>query len=286
MKGIILAGGKSSRLYPATQVVCKQLLPIFDKPMIYYPLATLMRAGLRELLIISTPEDTPRFEKLLGDGRELGMSFSYATQAHPNGLAEALLIGAEFLQGGPVALILGDNLFHGPDIAALLQEGASISSGGMIFGYRVKDPERYGVVSFDASLRVHAIEEKPRCPRSFYAVPGLYFYGPEAVEMARQLSPSARGELEITDLNRLFLERGALTVRLLGRGSVWLDAGTFAALQEASSFVQVMQERQGVKIACIEEIAYEMGWIDAAQLQQRAARYLHNEYGAYLRDRL
>ena len=282
MKGIILAGGQGTRLYPSTQVVCKQLLPIFDKPMIYYPLSTLMSAGIREFLIISTPEDTPRFERLLGSGEELGLSISYAVQERPEGLAQALLIGASFIQNEPVALILGDNLFYGPDLQTVLREGARLRSGGLILGYRVHDPRRYGVVSFNARMEVESIEEKPAQPKSSYAVPGLYFYGPEVVEMARSVRPSARGELEITDLNRLYLEKGQLTVRLLERGAAWLDAGTFDALHKAAAFVQAIQERQGIKIACIEEIAYRNGYVGRAQLERIIQRYMNNEYGHYL----
>ena len=282
MKGIILAGGQGTRLYPSTQVVCKQLLPIFDKPMIYYPLATLMAAGIREFLIISTPEDTPRFERLLGSGKELGIQISYAVQEKPEGLAQAFLIGASFIQNEPVALILGDNLFYGPDLQAVLREGALVRSGGLIFGYRVNEPKRYGVVTFNAQMEAVSIEEKPAVPKSSYAVPGLYFYGPDVVEMARSVRPSARGELEITDLNQLYLSQKRLTVRLLERGAAWLDAGTFDALHKAAAFVQTIQERQGIKIACIEEIAYRNGYIGREQLAQLAERYAKNEYGHYL----
>lgn len=282
MKGILLAGGKGTRLYPSTRVVCKQLLPIFDKPMIYYPIATLMMAGIRDILVISTPEDTSRFEQLLGSGDSIGVRFSYAVQERPEGLAQAFLIGASFIQNEPVALILGDNLFYGPDLESILCEGASLCAGGLIFGYRVKDPNRYGVVSFDAEMRVNGIEEKPIYPKSPYAVPGLYFYGPGVVEVAKQVRPSARGELEITDLNRIYLEKKELSVRLLERGAAWLDAGTFDALHKASSFVQAIQERQGIKIACIEEIAYRKGYIGSEQLRQLAKRYVNNEYGTYL----
>ena len=250
--------------------------------MIYYPLSTLMSAGIREFLIISTPEDTPRFERLLGSGEELGLSISYAVQERPEGLAQALLIGASFIQNEPVALILGDNLFYGPDLQTVLREGARLRSGGLILGYRVHDPRRYGVVSFNARMEVESIEEKPAQPKSSYAVPGLYFYGPEVVEMARSVRPSARGELEITDLNRLYLEKGQLTVRLLERGAAWLDAGTFDALHKAAAFVQAIQERQGIKIACIEEIAYRNGYVGRAQLERIIQRYMNNEYGHYL----
>lgn len=282
MRGIILAGGSGTRLYPATLAVCKQLLPIFDKPMIYYPLSVLLLAGIREILIISTPEDTPRFQKLLGDGSQLGVSFQYAVQPSPGGLAQAFLIGASFIGSEPVALVLGDNIFYGHDLPELLREGTSVTKGGLIFGYRVKDPQRYGVVHFDTEMRALGIEEKPLIPKSPYAVPGLYFYGPEVVRIARSLRPSPRGELEITDINQAYLKRGELTVRLLGRGHAWLDTGTFDAFQKAASFVQAIQERQGIKISCIEEAAYRMGYIDRTQLRKLASRYAKNEYGEYL----
>ena len=284
MKGIILAGGSGTRLYPATIAVCKQLLPIYDKPMIYYPLSTLMLAGIREILIISTPEDTPRFEKLFGDGSQLGLSLSYAVQEKPAGIAQAFLIGESFIGHERVALILGDNLFHGNELTHLLEQGASLATGGLIFGYRVKDPQRYGVVEFDRMLNVIGLEEKPKAPKSFYAVPGLYFYGPEVVQIAKATQPSARGELEITDINRVYLEKKQLLVRLLGRGCAWLDTGTHDSLQQASSFVQAIQERQGVKIACIEEISYRMGWLSQKSLEQIAVKYKNNEYGEYLRQ--
>ena len=283
MKGILLAGGSGSRLYPATLAVCKQLLPIFDKPMIYYPLSVLMLAGIREILIISTPEDTPRFAKLFGDGSALGLRLQYLVQPNPGGLAQAFLLGEEFIGGEPVALILGDNIFYGHDFPVHLQAGTELKTGGLIFGYQVKDPERYGVVQFDEAMRVLAIEEKPKKPKSSYAVPGLYFYGPEVVSIAKELQPSARGELEITDINRTYLERGELTVQLLGRGHAWLDTGTFDAFQKASAFVQAIQERQGFKISCIEEVAYRMGWIDRGQVLRHAEKYSNNEYGEYLR---
>jgi glucose-1-phosphate thymidylyltransferase len=283
MKGILLAGGSGTRLYPATLAVCKQLLPLFDKPMIYYPLSILMLAEIRDILIISTPEDTPRFQKLFGDGSQIGLRLRYAVQPHPGGLAQALLIGAPFIDQDPVALILGDNVFYGNDLENLLNEGKQLLQGGLIFGYRVKDPQRYGVVEFDSSMKAIRIEEKPKTPKSSYAVPGLYFYGPEAVEMARTLKPSPRGELEITDLHQMYLERGELTVRLLHRGHAWLDTGTFEAYNQASGFIQAIQERQGIKIACIEEIAYRKGWIDASQMERLAERFSKNEYGEYLR---
>ncbi len=284
MKGIILAGGSGTRLYPATIALCKQLLPVYDKPMIYYPLSILMMAGLRDILIISTPEDTPRFEKLFGDGSHLGLHFQYAIQPRPGGLAQAFLVGADFIQNEPVALVLGDNIFYGNDLLSLLQEGASLTSGGLIFGYQVKDPRAYGVVHFDLKMRALGIEEKPLHPKSPYAVPGLYFYGPDVVDIARNLKPSARGELEITDINQTYLDQGRLTVRLLERGHAWLDTGTFDAFHKASAFVQAIQERQGIKISCIEEIAYRMGYITRDQLLQLADRYSKNEYGDYLRQ--
>lgn len=277
-----MAGGSGSRLYPATLAICKQLLPVYDKPMIYYPLSILMLAGIRNILIISTPEDTPRFERLLGNGSQLGMSFSYAIQEHPNGLAEAFLIGASFIGSNPITLILGDNIFYGHDFPELLAEGMKLNTGGLIFGYRVKDPQRYGVVQFNEMMQAIGIEEKPIHPKSSYAVPGLYFYGPDVVEIARSLTPSARGELEITHLNQVYLEQGKLTVRLLSRGHAWLDTGTFDSFQKASLFVQTIQERQGIKIACIEEIAYRKGYIGQDQLLILAERHCKNEYGTYL----
>lgn len=282
MKGIILAGGHGTRLYPATLALCKQLLPIYDKPMIYYPLSILMMAGIREILIISTPTDLPRFTTLFGDGSSLGLSISYAPQEKPNGLATAFIIGESFVGGQPVALILGDNIFYGHDLPARLQEGRSVTTGGLIFGYRVKDPSRYGVVEFDASMRAVSIEEKPKQPKSFYAVPGLYFYGPEVVDVAKALKPSGRGELEITDVNQTFLQNNQLRVQILDQGHAWLDTGTFDSFQKASSFVQTIQERQGIKIACIEEIAYQMGYIGRQRLLELAQKYAHNEYGEYL----
>ena len=284
MKGIILAGGSGTRLYPATIAVSKQLLPIYDKPMIYYPLSILLHAGIREILIISTPTDLPRFEMLFGNGSMLGISVSYATQPHPKGLAEAFIIGEKFLSGEPVALILGDNIFYGHDLPSILQEGMLVKKGGLIFGYRVKDPHRYGVVEFDSEMRALCIEEKPDKPKSSYAVPGLYFYGPEVVAIAKSLKPSKRGELEITDVNQAFLQRGQLKVRLLEHGHAWLDTGTFDSLHKASSFVQTIQERQGIKVACIEEIAYRKGYINREQLMRLADRYSKNEYGEYLQS--
>ncbi len=282
MRGIILAGGSGTRLYPATLTISKQLLPIYDKPMIYYPLSVLMLAKIREILIISTPEDTPRFEKLLGDGSGLGLSLQYAIQLKPAGLAQAFIIGEKFIQGEPVALILGDNIFYGHDLPHFLQSGVQLNSGGLIFGYQVKDPSRYGVVHFNEEMKALGIEEKPLKPKSNYAVPGLYFYGPDVVEMAKSLRPSLRGELEITDINRRYLEQGRLNVKILGRGFAWLDTGTFDAFQKASQFVQAIQDRQGIKVACIEEIAYRMGYIDKQRLLCLAKRFQKNEYGEYL----
>lgn len=277
-----MAGGHGTRLYPATRAVCKQLLPVFDKPMIYYPLAILMQAGIREILLISTPEDTPRFQKLFGSGESLGLSFTYKVQNQPKGIAEALLLGEEFLQGEPVALVLGDNLFYGPDMERWLSLGSSLERGGLIYGYEVKDPSAYGVVSFSEAGEALDIEEKPKEPQSRYAIPGLYFYDGEASLRARALKPSSRGELEITDLNKSYLSEGLLRVEVLPRGVAWLDTGTFDALQKASSFVQAIQERQGIQIACLEEIAYRQGYIDDSQLEKLSREHKNNEYGAYL----
>ena len=283
MKGIVLAGGAGTRLHPLTEVVSKQLLPLYDKPMIYYPLSTLMLAGIREVLIISTPSDLPRFRALLGDGEPLGMRLHYVEQPRPEGLAQAFVIGEQFIGDDSVALVLGDNLFFGQGLSDSLQAIAADPAGATIFGYYVRDPERYGVVEFDPSGRVIGIEEKPREPRSSYAVPGLYFYDNDVVEIARGLRPSKRGELEITDVNRTYLERGRLNVRLLGRGVAWLDTGTHQSLLEAANFVAAVEQRQGLLIGSIEEVAYRMGFIDAAQLEAIALRYERNDYGAYLR---
>ena len=282
MKGIVLAGGSGTRLHPLTHVVSKQLLPVYNKPMIYYPLSTLMLAGIRNILIISTPSDLPRFRALLGTGAELGVSFSYGEQPRPEGLAQAFLIGEEFIRTDSVALILGDNLFFGHGLSEQLQEIARNEIGATIFGYYVRDPERYGVVEFDAHGKVIGLEEKPSKPRSHFAVPGLYFYDNRVVEISKHLRPSVRGELEITDVNKAYLQNGALRVEILGRGVAWLDTGTHQSLLEASSFVEVVEQRQDLMIGSIEEVAFRMGYIDAAQLRSVASPLRTNEYGKYL----
>lgn len=282
MKGIILAAGRGSRLYPVTLTTCKQLLPIYDKPMIYYPLSVLMQAGIREILIISTPEDRPRFEKLFGDGSHLGLSFSYAVQDVPRGIADAFIIAESFIGNEGVSLVLGDNIFYGQDLMPALQSAREGIEGAYVFGYEVKDPERYGVFSLNEKGELIDIIEKPKVAPSRYAVTGLYFYDTDVIEIARNLKPSKRGELEITDVNRAYLERGKLNYRLLGRGFAWLDTGTYESLQSASAYVQAIQERQGIKIGCIEEIAYNMGFINENQLLELAKRLEPSEYGQYL----
>jgi len=284
MKGIILAGGSGTRLHPLTRVISKQLLPVYDKPMIYYPLSTLMLAGIRDILIISTPADLPRFAEMLGDGSNLGLNFSYVAQPSPDGLAQAFVLGADFIGNDTVCLVLGDNIFYAQGLSGVLQRCAALKKGGTVFAYQVKDPERFGVVEFDEQQKVLSIEEKPSKPKSRYAVTGLYFYDNDVVDIAKNLKPSARGELEITDVNNVYLKRGDLSVELTGRGWAWLDMGTHESLLRAANFVRMVQENQSLRIACVEEIAYRMGYIDAPQLEKLACCMLKNDYGQYLME--
>lgn len=284
MKGIVLAGGSGTRLYPVTQVISKQLLPVYDKPMVYYPLSTLMLAGIRDILLISTPQDIPRFEQLLGDGKRWGLSIQYAVQAEPNGIAQAFIIGANFIGREPCALVLGDNIFYGHDLATDLKTAAAKTHGATVFACPVNDPERYGVVEFNSAGKAISIEEKPKQPKSRYAVTGLYFYDNQVIDIARAIQPSARGELEITDVNQRYLEAGKLDVQVMGRGIAWLDTGTHEALLEAAHFIETIERRQGLKIACPEEIAYRMGYINAGELEVLAAPLAKNGYGKYLRE--
>lgn len=284
MKGIVLAGGSGTRLYPVTYAVSKQLLPIYDKPMVYHPVSTLMLAGLRDILLISTPSDLPQFRRLFGDGSQFGVNIEYAEQPSPDGLAQAFIIGRAFLAGGPACLVLGDNIFYGQGFPDLLRAAAARTKGATIFGYRVKDPERYGVMEFDKSRQVISLEEKPEHPKSHYAIVGLYFYDDQIADVATEIKPSARGELEITDVNKVYLERGQLRAELLGRGVAWLDTGTHDSLLQASNYVEALQNRQGLKVACLEEIAYQLGYISADQVLEQASRLGKSEYSKYLTD--